>query len=327
VNVETVLRRNPAWWGKPVHNLDRISLRPLDGPDTRMKRLLGGKVDLVAGLPTTAIRALKGHKKFDLMKRTGLKTIFLFFDQGRDPLVGRTSLNPFKDARVREAMRRAIDYDELTEKILKGSGLSMSGMIAPKLLQSQLSQIVRVHDKKRAQALLAAAGYRNGFHARFDCPANQFRLAETVCTAITENLRDAGIKLDLNMLPMREFAPKVFRPASDYHIGILAWQPPTYDAWNVLYNLLGTWNPESRRGLFNLSRVSNLRIDELTDRVAIERDKQLRSAMIVEALQIVRDNNYYIPLYRERHLLGKRRNIKTKLRPDGAIMLQYTVKK
>ena len=321
-----VLGRNKDWWGKGSDSVMGVILTPQEGADKRLAALLAGKVDVALDLAPEAIAKLKDAKGYSLAAKDGLKTVFLFFDQGRDPLPHRVGSNPLKDIRVRQALRAGIDYDALVSKTLKDSAVVASTMVPEILGRQKMDPFPRPYQPKEARSLLHDTGYRHGISVRLECPVGLFRDAKQVCEDLAEKLRDAGFRIAVDRISIGDFVAQAGNKG-DYHMGLMAWQPPTADAWNLLYNVLGSWNPNSRRGLFNFSRIVNMRIDDLIEKTHSEGDAKRRAAMIAEALKIVRDQIYYIPLYRERHLAGTRNGVSLPIRADGrALFYQATVK-
>ena len=48
---KTVVERNPPWWDKPEHNLDRVEFNVISSAPTRVAALLSGEVDMIYTVP------------------------------------------------------------------------------------------------------------------------------------------------------------------------------------------------------------------------------------------------------------------------------------
>ena len=254
-----------------------------------------------------------------------LRTIFLGMDQFRDELLYSSvkGKNPFKDKRVREAVYRAIDIEAIKDKVMRGRSDPAAIMISPKLF-ALAGDFKRLdYDPEKAKALLAEAGYPDGFELGMDCPNNRYVNDEQICQAIVAMLARVGIKVDLLAQPKAKYFAKVLAPKLDTSFYLLGWTPGSLDSWNVLFNLHGTYDVESGNGKFNLGRWSNAEFDELTKQVLSETDVEKRDQLIKKAYEISVGDIAYIPLHQQALAWGKRDNIDLKQRADNQFMLFY----
>ena len=131
------------------------------------------------------------------------------------------------------------------------------------------------YDPAKARALLAEAGYPNGFAVTLDCVNVAWR--EAVCQAIDGDAdagrhpHDAALVADEPVLPQAEpGAP----PASSSSAG-----RRRTDAWATLNALFRTWG-KTARGTFNAGRYTNPKLDTLIDAIRVEPDLTRRRAMV-----------------------------------------------
>ena len=233
------------------------------------------------------------------MQATDLGQQYLTFDQARDELEGSDAKmdgkprNPFKDVRVRRAVYHAIDVDLITRKVLRGQGVPTGAFLSPKVDGSPAELDKRLpFDPARARALLAEAGYPNGFSITLDCVNVPWR--EAVCQAMTAMLTKVGIRATLRSSPTNQFFPKLSGATASFME--FGWTPNP-DAWSSLNALFRTWD-KSGGGTFNAGRYSNPKLDTLIDSMRIEPDLTRRRAMVGVALRLVNEELPFIPLYR-----------------------------
>jgi peptide/nickel transport system substrate-binding protein len=297
-DVRTVLKRNARWWGwsdKRSGNLDEVTLVAIRSDATRLAALVSGEVDLVLDPPVQDIERLKREPAIKLLQVTDLGQQYLTFDQARDELPDSDvkGRNPFKDLRVRRAVYQAINVDLITQKVLRGQGVATGAFLSSKVDGSPPELDKRLpFDPAKSKALLAEAGYPNGFALSLDCVNVPWR--EAVCQAMTAMLTQVGIRTTLRSSPTNQFFPKLSgATASFLEFG---WTPNP-DAWSSLNALFRTWS-SSGQGTFNAGRYSNPKLDVLIDGMRIEPDLDKRRAMVGAALRIVNDDLPFIPLYR-----------------------------
>jgi ABC-type transport system substrate-binding protein len=71
-------------------------------------------------------------------------------------------VKPFKDKRVRQAIAMAIDRDQIVNETLGGQNTRADGILPPGVLGHREHAAVYPFDVKKAQQLLAEAGYPGG---------------------------------------------------------------------------------------------------------------------------------------------------------------------
>ncbi|MFU8836649.1 MAG: ABC transporter substrate-binding protein, partial [Roseovarius sp.] len=153
----------------------------------------------------------------------------LGFGHDQDTLRGTDMPNPFQDVRVRQAAAAAIDVDALNQVLL-------SGMAEPaaQLQPAGLSGYSDVHaarpalDLDAARALLAEAGYPDGFTFNFKCTNDRYINDEAICQAITGMLGQVGLTAELETIPVRTYWDELRGDAYDMYF--LGWSPGTFDA-------------------------------------------------------------------------------------------------
>jgi peptide/nickel transport system substrate-binding protein len=297
-DVRTVLKRNPRWWGwadKRSGNVDEVTLVAIRSDATRLAALVSGEIDLVLDPPVQDIERLKREPAIKLLQVTDLGQQYLTFDQARDELEGSDvkGRNPFKDLRVRRAVYQALNVELITRKVLRGQGVPTGAFLSPKVDGSPPELDQRLpFDPAKAKALLAEAGYPNGFSVTLDCVNVPWR--EAVCQAMTAMLTQVGIRTTLRSSPTNQFFPKLSAASASFLE--FGWTPNP-DAWASLNGLFRSWD-KSGGGTFNAGRYSNPKLDELIDHTRVEPDLTRRRAMVGVALRIVNDDLPFVPLYR-----------------------------
>ncbi len=301
-DVRTVLKANPNWWGRSLPgsdkrngNLDEVSFVSIRQDATRLAALASGEIDLVLDPPFQDVERLKADKQFTVLQTADLGQQYFTFDQWHDELEGRDikGRNPFKDLRVRRAVYQAINVDLIVQKVLRGQGTPTGAFLSPRVDGSLPELDKRLpYDPAKAKALLAEAGYPNGFSVTLDCVNIAYR--ENVCQAATAMLTQVGIRTTLRSSATNQFFPRLSQGTSSFIE--FGWTPTT-DAWATLNALFHTWSKDGG-GTFNAGRYSNPQLDALIDNIRVEPDATKRRAMVGAALQLIGEDLPYVPLYR-----------------------------
>ena len=305
----TMLERNPGWWDKPEHNLDRVRVqRHRQRGDAR-----GGAA--VRRDRHDLHRAAAGHGPHRPRRRhapdrrdRNCARSSSAWTSARDELLSPDvkGKNPFKDLRVRQAFALAIDEQAIASARDARPGASDLADVGPgrERLRRRRWTCGPTVDLAKAKQLLAEAGYPDGFSVTLDCPNDRYVNDEAICTGDRRHAgahrREGGpVRADQG----RNSSPRSTIPTTTPASTCWAGRPTTYDAHNVLFNLLA--HPQRRARRVNDGGYSNPKVDALIDQIGVETDQAKRQAMIDEAAKIVQDDVGYIPLHQQAHRLGR----------------------
>jgi peptide/nickel transport system substrate-binding protein len=327
--VKTTLVVNPGWWDKPEHDLTEVTFEHIGNDATRVAALLSGEIDMMYTVPPQDIERLRKSHGVKILEGPELRTIFLGFDQTRDELLDSSikGKNPFKDVRVRRAFYQAIDEEAIKSKVMRGSATVTGLMIAPGIngFDKELNDRYP-HDEAAAKKLLAEAGYPSGFEVGMDCPTDRYVNDEAICQAVVAMLSRVGVKVNLTAQTRSKYFAKILGPGYNASFFMLGWTPTTYDARDMLFNIIDTRSPDGA-GLFNVGGYANKRVDELTKMIQVETNPEKRLAEIHEAMKIHKEAFGHIPLHQQAVVWAARDNVDLVQLPDNYFPLRYVVVK
>jgi peptide/nickel transport system substrate-binding protein len=321
---QTVLVRNPAWWDRPLHNLDEVVFRPIADPAARSAALVAGDIDMIYGVSAQEIDAIAKAPHLRVIQGPELRTIYLGFAMGPGELQMSSvkGKNPFRDIRVRRAFYQAIDEEAIKAKVMRGFAVPTALMVGPGVKGFDAALNRRLpYDPTAAKALLAQAGYGEGFEVGMDCPDDRYVNDEGICEAVVAMLGRIGVKVDALIQTRSKYFAKVL---GDYKTDffLLGWAPTaTADAQDMLTNVLATRSGKGR-GDFNAGGYSNPTLDTLIDRIQAEGDKNRRLTLLHQALKLVRDDIPTIPLHQQVLVWAARDTIELAQRADGFFPLR-----
>jgi peptide/nickel transport system substrate-binding protein len=322
-DVRTVLQRHTGWWGRadPRNgNVAEVQFVVIKSDATRLAALASGEVELVLDPPFQDIERLQREARLKVTGVAELGQQYFTFDHARPELEfsdvkGR---NPFQDLRVRQAVWHALNIDLIIDKVLRGQAEPAGLFLSPLVDGVDPSTDRRLpYDPARARALLAEAGYPNGFGVTLDCVNVTWR--QNVCQAAVSMLTQVGIRASLRTTAPNLFFPKLTQgTASFVEYGWTA----SPDAWNSLNGLFRTYD-RNGLGSFNAGRYSNPKLDVLIDAIRVEPDIARRRGMVGEALKMVAADLPYIPLYRRKLNWAMARNLTLVQWPNDMLELRW----
>jgi len=322
-DIRTVLKKNPRWWGwseKRSGNVDEITWLSIRSDATRLAALISGEVDMVLDPPLPDVARLKGESALVVQQIADLGEQYLVFDVAHDELEGSDikGRNPFKDLRVRRAVYHAINVDLIAQKVMRGLAVPTGAWLSPRVDGSLAELDKRLpFDPAKAKALLAEAGYPNGFSVPLDCVNVAWR--ESVCQAMTAMLTQVGIRATLRSSPTNQFFPKLSQGTAS--LAEFGWTPTT-DAWASLNALFRSYD-RAGFGTFNAGRYSNARLDTLIDAMRVEPDPTRRRAMVATVLRFVGEELPSIPLYRRTLSWAMKKNLRAVQWPNDQAELRW----
>jgi peptide/nickel transport system substrate-binding protein len=282
-------------------------------------------VDLVTDPPTHDIARLRKNKALKILEGPDTRTIFVGLDQASDELRYSSvrEKNPFKDVRERKALNLAVDAEAIRRNVMQGLSIPAAIIVAPGIngWSRELDKREPV-DIPQAKALLAEAGYPDGFDFTLDCPNNRYVNDDELCEALVGMWARIGLKVRLNAMPFANFIPKIEK--LDTSAYLLGWGATTYDALNSLQSLVHTRGSGSD-GSYNLGRISDPKIDALIGAAKSETDQAKRDAMLREALQLTAQNYYYVPVHHQMKPWAMKKNVTTVHKSDDRPESRYVV--
>lgn len=292
------LVRNTNWWdsaGFPG-NADRVVYRAIASDDERQQALERGELDLVTDLPGQRIPALKRHPDLQVSTDVSQRTLLVGMDQFSDTLRygGHTGMhNPFRDQRVRHAMALAIHIPSLlhiTHNMYQPAGTIVTPGVNG---WSERLDTREPYNLRLARQLMAQAGYSHGFNVRLDCPGNRYAYDLPICQALVSMWRKIGIHVSINRLPFASLVPRL--ETLDSSLWMLGWASPDMDALQNLLSLAYT-RSDKVDGTYNAARISDPALDRLIDRAREEGNPLKRTDLLQQALGIIKNQYYYLPL-------------------------------
>ncbi len=296
----TVMRRNDKYWGntqQPVE-ISELIYRVLPNDSERVHALVVGEVDFVQDVPVNELPRLQANKALTVNTGPENRSIFLGLNVGEpDPNeAGAVARNPLADKRVREAISTAVNRQAIQRGVLLGQAIP-TGTVAPSGINGYPRQLDRfpVHDLSRAKALLAEAGFANGFEMKLDCPRDGYTRSEAICRALVAQLAAVGVKLEPVLRGFGDHLAHLRRDNVRPDIYLLGINVPTFDSEQVLSMLFHTRSGQA--GRLNATRFSNPGVDRLIGSLAGQLDFTGRTQAIAQIWRTVQEEGIYVPLH------------------------------
>ena len=323
-----VLTANADYWGAKAA-FDKVTMKPISSNPTRVAALLSGDVDMIDGVPTSDIETLK--KKDDIVLAQGIsnRVIYLHMDRFRDNspyITGTNGKNPLMDLRVRQAISMAINRPAIVDRVMEGVAIPAGQLLPPGFFGTSEKLKPVAYDPARAKALLAEAGYPDGFGLTVHGPNDRYINDAKIAQAIGQMLTRIGITAQIETMPRSVY----FRSASSggpngepkYSFILVGWGSGTGEASSPLRSLIHTYDKDKGFGASNRGRYSNPEADVLIEEALATVDDAKRAELLAKATEIAINDVAIIPLHYQVNTWAVKKGLKYLPRTDERTSLR-----
>ncbi|MEM7470242.1 MAG: ABC transporter substrate-binding protein [Pseudomonadota bacterium] len=323
-DVRTVLAANENYWGAGEFPLEvtEIIYTPIQNAATRVAALLSGEVDFIQDVPVQDLERVASTDGLDVRTAPQNRVIFFGMNMGDADLANDNveGKNPFADVRVRKAMNLAINRDAIKQVVMRGQSFP-AGMIAPPFVNGWNEEMdgASSTDIDQAKALLAEAGYGNGFSIQLDCPNDRYVNDEGICQAAVGMFAQIGVTVNLDAKPKAQHFPLLSNYETDFYM--LGWGVPTYDS-EYIFNFL-VHGRDEKYGSWNAVRYNNPDLNAKIQSLASNTDLEARNADINAIWQVVQDEALYIPIHHQVLNWGMKEGVGTIVEPEDSPKFKY----
>jgi len=321
------LERNERYWG-PKPPWDKLDIRFIPNDSARVAALISGDLDVADALPAELLDRVKADARFQVTAVPGLLMMYLQPDIGRAATPYATDAdgkmlarNPLRALKVRQAINLAINRTALAQRAMQGTVEPAGQFLAPGL-DNHVADLAPVpFDPKAARALLAEAGYPQGFGLTVSCTNDRYAGDDRICQALGQMLTAVGIRAKVDTGPMsillRRRAGGGPENGMDLSLYMIAYGPPNGLATASLSALAETQDRTAGRGANNFSGYSNPALDTLIRRAEQELDPAKRAELVEQASRMAMAELPMIPVVFTKNIWGLRKALTLVPRADG----------
>jgi peptide/nickel transport system substrate-binding protein len=253
---EVVMERNDDWVCGPLPKIKRVIWRMVPQAGNRRALLERGDADMSYELPYKDFQEIKANGKLDVVS--------LPFSNGIQYIGMNVTKAPFDNPKVRQAVAYAIPYQKIIDAVLFGLANPMFGASADKPTEVAWPQPHKFNiDIAKAKALLAEAGYPNGFETTISFDLGFAVVNEPLCVLVQESLGQIGIRTTINKIPGANWRTELNKKEMPLYTNVFSgWldYPEYFFYWcyhgdNSVFNTMSYKSPEMDR-LINAARTA-----------------------------------------------------------------------
>ena len=286
-----MFEKNENYWDADSIKLDGIKCLLMQDQNATFSAYESGDALMIKDVPTQEITTLKERSDFHI-----------------DPILGtyyldlNTTLDEFKDPKVREALSLALDRKYISETITSGTYTPASGFVSEGVTDwngtawqdniTDKSAYIDIDDHAgnlaKAKELLKEAGYENGVGLpEMVYSTNDASYHKKIAEYLQQAWGELGLKVQVNIVEWKSFTPQ--RRSGNYQIARDGWVMDYNDPSNILeLALTGNGN--------NNAKYSNPEFDALMSKAATEKDPQTRFGYLHQAEDFIMKDTAMVPL-------------------------------
>ena len=286
-----MFEKNENYWDADSIKLDGIKCLLMQDQNATFSAYESGDALMIKDVPTQEITTLKERSDFHI-----------------DPILGtyyldlNTTLDEFKDPKVREALSLALDRKYISETITSGTYTPASGFVSEGVTDwngtawqdniTDKSAYINIDDHAgnlaKAKELLKEAGYENGVGLpEMVYSTNDASYHKKIAEYLQQAWGELGLKVQVNIVEWKSFTPQ--RRSGNYQIARDGWVMDYNDPSNILeLALTGNGN--------NNAKYSNPEFDALMSKAATEKNPQTRFGYLHQAEDFIMKDTAMVPL-------------------------------
>ena len=291
-----VLTRNDDYWGdKPA--VKDIVFRNIPEVSSRLNELRAGTVDLVVGITPDSSEQANSDVS-NLVKIEGLRKMHMGISiKGEQPALA--------DVKIRQALNYAVDVPTIISSLLGGSTSPLLSVVNPPNNNPALKPFT--YDPEKAKALLAEAGFADGFPLTLQW-STRFDGGKEVSEVVGSYLEQIGIKPTYEAVELGQFREG---------LGKASLKGIYFQGWAALINPSVELVILTCGHVDNSSGYCNPKYDELVLKAAQTLDDAERQKLEFAAQEIIWNDAPWLYLWRLPSFFGLSKTLAYDFRADN----------
>jgi peptide/nickel transport system substrate-binding protein len=193
------IAKNPEYWGTPAM-LETATFKFISDPTAAFAAVMAEDVDVFSGFP-----APENLPQFEADARF---QVLVGSTEGETILAMNNKQPPLDNIKVREAVAHAVDRQAIIDGAMFGYGTPIGTHFAPHHPAYVDLTAKSAHDPEKAKALLAEAGFPDGFETTLHLPPPSY--ARRGGEIIAAQLAEVGIKAEITNVEWAQWLESVF---------------------------------------------------------------------------------------------------------------------
>lgn len=290
LNDQIVVTRNDDYW-KGASALPGAVIKIIPDTETQTMMFENGELDIIdLDFVTDAMDRFEQTYPDQIVKGPRVGITYFTMNQ---------NIEPFGDPRVRKAVQMSIDRQAILDALYGGRGQVEHGIYPSGLIGHNADQTPINYDPEAAKALLAEAGYADGFTMELAADSSNSDAVTMALEIIKEQLFEVGINAEIKNYDESTWLET--RKSGELGSFLSTWTADFNDPDNFIYTFFGNAEKSKIRSINYsdtavMERVAKARgiVDE-TERLAEYRALEEK---------LIHEDAAWVPMYSRLHLFA-----------------------
>ena len=289
-NNQLVLTRNEDYW-KGASGLPGVVIKIIPDTETQSMMFESGELDIL-DLDYAADSVDRFTETYPDQIVQGTRVGIVYFTMNFNK-------EPFQDVRVRKAVQMSIDRQAILDALYGGRGQVEQGIFPHGLIGFNPDQEEIKYDPEAAKALLAEAGYADGFDMEIAADSSASDTMTMALEIVSDQLAEVGIRAEIKNYDESTWLET--RKSGELGSFMSTWSADYNDPDNFIYTFFG--NEEKTR-----IRSINYPDTEVMERVAkartiVNEDERLAEYKALEE-KLIHEDAAWVPMFSRLHLFA-----------------------
>ena len=289
-NNQLVLTRNEDYW-KGASGLPGVVIKIIPDTETQSMMFESGELDIL-DLDYAADSVDRFTETYPDQIVQGPRVGIVYFTMNFNK-------EPFQDVRVRKAVQMSIDRQAILDALYGGRGQVEQGIFPHGLIGFNPDQEEIKYDPEAAKALLAEAGYADGFDMEIAADSSASDTMTMALEIVSDQLAEVGIRAEIKNYDESTWLET--RKSGELGSFMSTWSADYNDPDNFIYTFFG--NEEKTR-----IRSINYPDTEVMEHVAkartiVNEDERLAEYKALEE-KLIHEDAAWVPMFSRLHLFA-----------------------
>ena len=264
------LERNPGYWEAGLPYLDGLRGVVVGEQSTKVQAVTAGQSHIADPIDYSAASTVEGSSGAELLEFKGATYLLVAVDQTKEP---------FTDERVVDAIKMAVDREQILQAVYQGYGDVTADVPVPPDDAYYPPDLDTAQDIEGAKALLADAGHADGLDLELFTSASYGGMVD-LAVAFQQVVEPAGIRVKINQWSPDTYWDQVWLVKPMY-VSYYTRRHPN-EILSITYASNAPWNE---------CKLENSTLDDLLSQGLKTTDPEEQKTIYQDALREVNDKH------------------------------------
>ena len=193
------LKKNEQYWQEGLPYLNKVTFAFQSDDQAAIMSLMANEVDLTS-VPWHRVSEVEGS--YNLSHQNNNSSLIVTFNETKAP---------FDNVKVRQAINYAISKADIIDSVFAGYAVPLGSNMSPAMGDFQKKGLESMYERdvEKAKALLAEAGYPDGFKTKITVSSHN-DIYSNIAQIVVANLQEIGIDVEIEVVEWGIWLDRVY---------------------------------------------------------------------------------------------------------------------